>query len=82
MAVLASIAAQITGTCTLDLSSVPPDSNLVNVFLDESVLPQNGPDGWTLDGSTVTISGASCQEILEGAVLDVRVVAGCPTVAH
>jgi hypothetical protein len=38
-----------------------------------------GTDGWTLDGTTVTILGASCQKILDGDVLDVRVVAGCPT---
>jgi hypothetical protein len=37
-------------------------------------------DGWTLDGATVTLLGASCQQVLSGAVLDVRVVAGCPTV--
>ena len=78
--VLSSIAAKITATCTLDLGSVPPDPNLVNVFFDERAVPQMGPDGWTLDGSTVTLVGASCQKILSGNVLDVRVVAGCPTV--
>jgi hypothetical protein len=78
---LSGIAAQITGTCTLTLDSAPPAADLVNVFLDEQALPQSGPDGWTLDGSTVTITGASCQSILQGNVLDVRVVAGCPTVA-
>jgi hypothetical protein len=78
---LSGIAAQITGTCTLTLDSVPPSADLVNVFLDEQPLPQSGPDGWTLSGNTVTITGASCQSIMEGNVLDVRVVAGCPTVA-
>jgi hypothetical protein len=80
LSVLSGIAAQITGTCALDLGSVPPDPNLVNVFFDERALPQMGPDGWTLDGTTVTILGASCKRILTGGVLDVRVVAGCPTV--
>lgn len=77
---LSNIAAKITGTCTLTLDKNPPDPGLVNVFFDEHVLPQAGPDGWTLDGTTVTISGASCQKILDGGVLDVRIVAGCPTV--
>jgi hypothetical protein len=77
---LSSIAAKITGTCTLSLSNSPSDPGLVNVFLDEKVLPQSGPDGWTLDGTNVTIAGASCQKILDGDVLDVRIVAGCPTV--
>jgi hypothetical protein len=80
MDILSSIAAMITGSCTLDLGNLPPDPSLVNVFFDERVLPQAGPDGWTLDGTTVTILGASCQKILTGNVLDVRVVAGCPTV--
>jgi hypothetical protein len=78
-AAIFSIAATITGTCTLTLDDAPPDPMSVNVFLDEKVLPQTGANGWTLSGETVTILGQSCQEILSGAVLDVRVVAGCPT---
>jgi len=77
---LSSIAAKITGSCTLSLGNAPPDPGLVNVFFDEQALPQSGPDGWSLDGTTVTIAGASCQKILDGDVLDVRIVAGCPTV--
>ena len=77
---LSNIAAKITGTCTLSLDNTPPDPGLINVFFDEHVLPQAGPDGWTLNGTMVTISGASCQKILDGNVLDVRIVAGCPTV--
>jgi hypothetical protein len=80
LAALSGIAAQITGKCTLDLDNAPPEPGLVNVFFDEGVLPQAGPDGWTLDGTSVTVLGASCQKILDGNVLDVRVVAGCPTV--
>jgi hypothetical protein len=76
---LFGIAATITGTCTLTLDAVPPDPQNINVFLDEQVLPQAGANGWTLSGETVTILGQSCQEIQTGAILDVRVVAGCPT---
>jgi hypothetical protein len=78
-AALSSIAAQITATCTLTLDATPPDPTQVNVFLDEKVLPQTGVDGWTLDGQTVTILGKSCQNIKSGSIVDVRVVAGCPT---
>ena len=78
-ATIFGIAATITGTCTLTLNDTPPVPGDINVFLDENVLPQMGPDGWTLDGKTVTILGQSCQEIQTGAILDVRVVAGCPT---
>jgi hypothetical protein len=77
---LYAIAGKITGTCVFDLGSVPTDPSLVNVFFDDSPVAQMGPDGWTLNSATVTVLGASCQKILSGAVLDVRVVAGCPTV--
>lgn len=79
---LASIAAKITGTCTLTLDKTPADPGLVNVFFDGQPVPQAGPNGWTLSGATVTILGTSCQAILSGQVLDVRVVAGCPTVTQ
>jgi hypothetical protein len=80
LATMSKIAAKIAGTCTLTLNQVPPDATLINVFLDGAVLPQSGDNGWTLVGDVVTILGASCQQILDGDVLDVRVVAGCPTV--
>jgi len=81
-AALSAIAAKITGTCTFDLGTMPADPSLVNVFFDDGPIAQAGPDGWTLTGPTVTVLGASCRQILSGAVLDVRVVAGCPTVEH
>lgn len=79
---MSKIAAQITGSCTLTLDNAPPDPTLVNVFLDGSAISQSGPNGWTLSGNTVTILGTSCQAIQSGDVLDVRVVAGCPTVTQ
>jgi hypothetical protein len=90
LAALKQIAAKITGTCTLTLDHAPPDPSRVNVFFDGAPLPQSGPDGWTLSTAhddaggtaTVTVKGASCQQILDGDVLDVRVVAGCPTVTQ
>jgi hypothetical protein len=81
-AALAQVAAKITGTCTLTLSSVPPDPTLVNVFFDGQPITEQGVNGWTLEGTTVTLLEGSCQEVLNGDVLDVRVVAGCPTVAY
>lgn len=79
---MSQIAAKVTGSCTLTLDQTPPDPSLVNVFLNGSAISQSGPDGWTLSGTTVTILGKSCQAILDGDVLDVRVVAGCPTLTH
>jgi hypothetical protein len=82
LAAMSTIAAKITGSCTILLDQIPPDPSLINVYLDGSVLPQSGADGWSLNGNIVTILGASCQSITDGDVLDVRVVAGCPTVTQ
>jgi hypothetical protein len=82
-AALSAIAGHIAATCTLTLDQPPADPGLLNVFLDGNPLAQNGDGGapnWTLDGTTVTILGDACQRIQAGTVLDLRVVAGCPTV--
>ncbi|MGD0677027.1 MAG: hypothetical protein ABSC94_16550 [Polyangiaceae bacterium] len=85
-AALDSIAAQITATCSLTLNDVPPAPDLVNVFIDEQPVPQYGGDGgqpnWSIDGTQVTLLGDTCSSIMSGQALDVRVVAGCPTVLH
>jgi von Willebrand factor type A domain len=151
---LFQVAARVAGHCTLTLNAVPPNPNLVNVFLDEQPLAtgagcidpglpeasteagpaalspndaespsdsesssdsepssdsesssdsepssdsesssdsepsspsqpvapsQTSTCNWVLQGQTVTILGGACQQIMSGEVLDVRVVAGCPT---
>jgi hypothetical protein len=126
------VAARVAGHCELTLDEVPPNPDLVNVFLngvplatgagcidstpveasanDEGGLdagmdsaPEPAEGGatepspsmeasdseseastcsWILRGQTVTILGDTCQSIMAGDILDVRVVAGCPTVIH
>ena len=77
---LSTVAAKITATCELTLSQAPPDPTQVNVYLDGSVVPQDPTNGWTLSGATVTLQGTTCATVLSGSVLDLRIVAGCPTV--
>jgi hypothetical protein len=79
-AALKSIAAKITATCTLTLDQPPPDPAQVNVYLDGVVVPKDRQSGWTLSGSTVTLVGATCDRVMSGDALDLRVIAGCPTV--
>jgi hypothetical protein len=79
-AALTQIAAKVTATCTLTLSEAPPDPSNVNVYLDGNVVPADPTNGWTLSGSTVTLEGTTCDSVLQGNVLSLRVVAGCPTV--
>jgi hypothetical protein len=81
-AALQQVAARVTATCTLPLTSPPPDPNDVNVYLDDVVVPKDPTNGWTLNGSVVTLVGQSCQSVLDGGVLSVRVIAGCPTVTN
>lgn len=79
-AALKKVAAKITGTCEYDLTAVPADPNLVNVYVDEVVLPYEPVNGWTIVGKTVTLQGATCAKVLAGDALDVRIIAGCPRV--
>jgi hypothetical protein len=78
-AALAQIAAKITATCTLTLDQPPPDPTHVNVYFDDKPVPADPQNGWTLAGSTITLEGTACDEVMKGQVLNVRVVAGCPT---
>jgi hypothetical protein len=77
---LTQVAAKVTATCSFPLSAPPPDPAKVNVYFDGTVVPADPANGWTLQGSTVTLVGSACAEVLSGSVLAVRIVAGCPTV--
>lgn len=77
---LRKVAAKIIATCTFQLNKPPEDPTGVNVYLDDVVLPKEPANGWTLDGSSVTLTGEACRRVLDGEVLDVRIIAGCPTV--
>jgi hypothetical protein len=74
-----SVAAKVTATCTYQLKG-SPDPSQVNVYFDEKVVPQDPVNGWKISGGTLTLVGTSCQQVLDGDVLDVRIIAGCPTV--
>jgi len=79
-AALTKVAAKVTATCEFPLSDVP-DPTRVNVYLDDTVIPKDAANGWVLDDKTVRLVGQTCQRVLDGEALGVRVVAGCPTVA-
>lgn len=77
---ISQVAAKITATCTYTLSTPPKDQSQVNVYLDDVVLPADAANGWTIQGSTVTLVGDACNRVLAGDVLSVRIIEGCPTV--
>ena len=77
---LRKVAAKIVATCTYELKEPPADVNRLNVYLDEKVVPRDGTNGWKVEGKTVTLLGNTCQSVMRGDVLDVRIILGCPTV--
>lgn len=79
LAALKRIAAQIAGTCTFDLKD-SANASLVNVYVDDVVLPFEPVNGWTIEGNKVTLVGAACDRVKSGDALAVRIIAGCPRV--
>lgn len=79
-AAFAEIAAQITASCTFILKHAAKGSGDVNVYVDGLVVPEDGADGWSLQGRRLTIDGKTCAALQNGTALGVRVVEGCPTV--
>lgn len=80
LAALKKIAAKIIATCEFKLKEPPKDPDAVNVYLDEAVVPADPTSGWKIDGDTVTLVGDTCARVLNGDVLDVRIIVGCPTI--
>jgi hypothetical protein len=80
LSALQSIAAKITATCSFELAAEPAAADLVNVYLDDRVLPYDPTNSWSISGKTVTLLGEPCSRVMAGEVLDVRIIAGCPRV--
>jgi Mg-chelatase subunit ChlD len=77
-AVLAQIAAKITASCTVKLAGPPNDPTTVVVSLGGQPIPEDPTNGWQITGTTLTLSGSSCQELLTGQALGLAVSDGCP----
>lgn len=79
--VFATIGAEVLVSCDLTLAKAPDNPELTNVYLDGVVLPEDPIDGWTFTGaSTVKLHGKACEKLEAGAVTNVQVVVGCPTI--
>lgn len=82
--VLRSITRSLVTSCELQLESVPPNLERLNVEVEGEVIPRGGADGWELDTTTspptIVILGQTCQRIESEGVESVRVVYGCPTI--
>jgi hypothetical protein len=77
---LKKVAAKIVATCEFNLKDEPADPKLVNVYIDDVVLPYDPAATWKIEGKTVTLLGDTCTKVMNGDVLGVRIIAGCPRV--
>jgi hypothetical protein len=85
---LSDVLIEITGSlitrCDLQLEEEPPDLAKLNVYVDGIVVPQEGDDGWSVEGSTdpptIHIKGETCRRIETEGAESVSVQYGCPTV--
>jgi hypothetical protein len=79
-ATLKEIGIKVAISCDVTLDQKPPDKSLVNVYLDSSLVQYDPIDGWSWTSDTsLTVNGASCAQLKSGDVLQLQVVAGCPT---
>jgi hypothetical protein len=80
-AAFAQIAAQTMASCNFTLGELPVNPNDVNVSVEGNIVHQSGPDGWSLEGTQLTIRGASCKVIQSQITASpVTVTQGCPTI--
>jgi hypothetical protein len=79
---LAQIAAQAIASCTFTLTQAPANADEVNVTVGASVVARDGPDGWLLQGTKLTLEGSTCVAIETGGAPPVAVLQGCPTVTR
>jgi hypothetical protein len=80
-AAFAQIAAQTMASCNFTLGEPPVNPGEVNVSVEGSIVHKSGPDGWSLQGTQLTIRGASCK-IIQSQITaaPVTVTQGCPTI--
>lgn len=77
---LKKIGVKVAISCTIPLESVPEDPDFVNVYLDSNLVKLDPVDGWTwIDETTIELTGAACDSLMSGDVIQVQVVTGCPT---
>jgi hypothetical protein len=80
---LRAIGAQVAISCDLPLSEAPENPNLVNVYFDGRVVPNDEADGWHYTGEqSIQFQGSACALLGSGDVLNVQVLSGCPTVVR
>ncbi len=77
---LRDIGDTVSTSCEITLEKAPPQPELLNVYFDAELIESNPDDGWTYEPRMVTLHGTACDRLQSGDVVQVQIVAGCPTV--
>ena len=78
---LAAIGAEVSLDCSISLEHAPPDPSLMNVYFDNDPVDFDPENGWSYaDDAIIELNGNACDVLLSGAVNQLQMVAGCPTI--
>lgn len=84
-AALSEVASKFLTSCVFAVPKSGPgpfDPDLVNVYVDGTLIPQNSFDGWTYVGGgtdSLEIHGPTCDLLLTGQAAKVEIQLGCVT---
>jgi hypothetical protein len=78
---LAAVAAEAIASCRIPLRQ-GADRARTNVYLDGVAVAADPERGWRFEDDAVLLQGETCERVMRGDVLNVRVVAGCQTVVR
>jgi len=66
-------------SCTIPLTTTPPDPSLLFVNENDVLLAEDATDGWSYDamGNSLTLNGASCARLRSGETTRLSISFGC-----
>jgi hypothetical protein len=74
---LGQIVDQTGAGCTFTLANPPTITTGLRVILNGMLLPDSGPDRWSLAGTTLTLHGASCSAVQSAGAPSLQFFDGC-----
>lgn len=69
-------------SCNLEFTRPVGDRKLLHVTLDGETLRPDAPDGWTLEGTVITVLGAACEKLQTGRGHAIEIVLECEPVTY